>query len=198
MMDVAMLMSEAENLAVLDVTIDDKDLVLVRRFIAGEERAFDDLVARYQSYVYNVCLHMLSNPTDAEDIAQEVFVAIHKALPKFRMHSKVSTWIYRITINKCISHRRGRPPEVQFEYEECVQSGHAGDVEKRHVVHHLLQEMAPHYRAVLVLKYFHELSYEETGEVLGWSVEKVKCYLHRARNTFKRIYEGEMESEGSV
>jgi RNA polymerase sigma-70 factor, ECF subfamily len=184
-------MDNARNPAVLDATREDQDLSLVRRYLAGDERAFDVLVARYQSFVYHVCLNMLANPSDAEDAAQEVFVAVHRALPGFKMRSRVSTWIYRITMNRCISQRRNRRPEAVLNDEHAAPFERFDDIEKRHDIRRLLQKMAPHYRAVLVLKYYQELSYDETAESLGWSPEKVKCYLHRARNIFKRIYEQE-------
>lgn len=187
-----------ENSAVLDAAKEDRDMLLVRRFVAGDESAFDELVARYQSYVFNICLNMVGNRSDAEDVAQEVFIAIHKGLPRFGMRSRVSTWVYRIVMNQCISHRRGRSAvEVPLDMEIGVHVDHASEIEKRRAVRELLQKIAPHYRAVLVLKYYHELSYEESAEILGWSVEKVKCYLHRARNIFRKHYE-ESESEGSL
>ncbi len=189
--DASMLTDNAQNSAEVDATGIDQDLSLVRRFLAGDERAFDDLVARHQAYVYHICLNMLSNPCDAEDAAQDVFIAIHKALPKFKMQSKVSTWIYRIAMNRCISQRRSRRLEIPLDIEPAKTTEMHENLEKRDEVRRLLQRMAPHYRAVLVLKYTRELSYEETAEALGWSPEKVKCYLHRARNIFKRIYEQE-------
>ena len=182
----------SENSAVLDPSREDQDAILVRRGLAGEESAFAELVARYQSYVYNVCLHMLGNAQDAEDAAQDVFVAVYKGLPGLRMQSKVLTWIYRITVNQCISRRRARQPEVNVEAELLERAEHSGDSEKRRLVRSLLQRLAPHYRAVLVLKYYQELSYDEAAEILGWSPEKVKCYLHRARGIFRQIYVDEM------
>lgn len=190
-LDAAMQMDNAGNPAVLDASREDQDMALVRRFLAGDERAFDALVSRYQSYVYHICLNMLANPCDAEDASQEVFVAVHRALSGFKMRSKVSTWIYRIAMNRCISRRRSRIPEVPMEFEQATMPNEHGDVERRYAIRQMLQRLAPHYRAVLVLKYYHDLSYEEAAETLGWSPEKVKCYLHRARNIFKRIYEEE-------
>lgn len=191
----AMLMSGSENPAVLDAARVDPDLPLVRRFLAGEERAFDELVTRHQSYVYNVCLQILGNQADAEDAAQDVFVAAYKALPRFRMRSKISTWIYRIAVNQCVSRLRRRRAEVRTAQEAGERPTQAGQVEKRRLVRDLVQRLAPHYRAVLVLKYYREFSYQEIAEILGWSPDKVKCYLHRARNIFKRIYEAENRGE---
>lgn len=184
-------MDDWENPAVLDATQEDRDLPLVRRFVAGDKRAFDELLARYQPYVYNICLQMLANPSDAEDAAQNVFVGICKALPRFQMRSKVSTWIYRITVNRCISYRRNRHTAMPAEGDLGDRSPSAADLEKRRTVRCLLQKLPAHYRAVLVLKYYRQLSYEEIAEILGWSPAKVKCYLHRARNVFKQAYECE-------
>ncbi len=186
-----MMMSESGQPAVMETAVEDEGTILVRRFLAGEERAFDELVMRYQTYVYNVCLQMLANPSDAEDTAQNVFVAVYKSLPRFRMQSKVSTWIYRIAVNQCISWRRGRREELPIEMEISDPSPDFEDAEKRREISYLLQKLAPHYRAVLVLKYYRELSYEEIAEILAWSPDKVKCYLHRARNIFKKLYEAE-------
>lgn len=185
-----MVMNESGKPAVLNTAIEDDGALLIRRYLAGEEAAFDELVTRYQPYVFNVCLQMLDNHADAEDTAQNVFVAVYKALPKFRMQSKVSTWIYRIAVNQCISWRRGRREELPIE-GEIIDPHDFDDAEKRREIRHLMRKIAPHYRAVLVLKYYRELSYEEIAEVLEWSPDKVKCYLHRARNIFKKLYEAE-------
>ena len=190
-LDATMVMSESRKPAALNTAIEDDGALIVRRFLAGEERAFDELVVRYQPYVYNVCLQMLDNPSDAEDTAQNVFVAVYRALPRFRMQSKVSTWIYRIAVNQCISWRRGRREELPIEIEISDSAPDFEDAEKRREIGHLLQKLAPHYRAVLVLKYYRELSYEEIADILAWSPDKVKCYLHRARNIFKKLYQAE-------
>lgn len=186
-----MIMGSSENSAVLDTSREDQDIALVRRFLAGEESAFDELVARHQSYVYNLCLSMLGNPSDAEDAAQDVFVAVYKGLPGFRMQSKVLTWVHRIAMNQCVSNRRKRREEIMADGEIGESPCPVDDREKRREVRRMLQQVAPHYRGLLVLKYYREFSYEEIGEIMGWSSAKVKCYLHRARNVFRRVYEAE-------
>ncbi len=191
-------MGDPENAAVLEVVQEDRDLPLVRRFMAGDEGAFDELMAGYQPYVYNICLQMLGNAWDAEDAAQDVFLGIYRSLPRFEMRSKLSTWIYRIAINRCMSYRRSRRAEVLVERELGDRSPQSGELEKRRTVRYLLQKLPAHYRAVLVLKYYRELSYDEIAEVLGWSAAKVKNYLHRARNVFKQAYERENVGGGNL
>lgn len=189
--DAAMPMNKPVKPAALNAAVEDDGALLVRRYLSGEESAFDEIVTRYQPYVYNVCLQMLYNPSDAEDAAQNVFIAVYKALPKFRMQSKVSTWIYRIAVNQCISWRRSRREELPIEEDILDTSRHFEGAETRGEISRLMQKLAPHYRVVLVLKYYKELSYEEIAEILSWSPDKVKCYLHRARNIFKGLYEAE-------
>lgn len=185
-----------ETPAVLDATTVDHDELLVRSFLAGDEGAFDELVAKYQPFIYNICLQMLENPADAEDAAQNALVAAYKALPRFRMESRVSTWMYRIAVNQCISYRRRQRPEVQAERDFAGRSPSFEEAEKRQTVRKLIRTLAPHFRAVLVLRYYRQLSYEEIAEVLGWTPDKVKCYLHRARNAFREAYRRELESGG--
>jgi RNA polymerase sigma-70 factor (ECF subfamily) len=139
---------------------------------------------------------MLDNPADAEDAAQNALVSAYKALPRFRMQSRVSTWIYRIAVNQCLSIRRSRRPECQVEQDFSDDPPRYEEIEKRQAVRRLLRGLAPHFKAVLILRYYRQLSYEEIAEVLGWSSDKVKCYLHRARNVFKDAYVREQEDGG--
>jgi RNA polymerase sigma-70 factor (ECF subfamily) len=188
-------MSGPEKQAMLDAADTDRDLALVQRFLAGDETAFDMLVSRYRSHVYNICLQMLGNRADAEDAAQEAFVGVYEGLPRFETRSAVSTWVYRIAMNRCVSYRRRRRPTYTIEAEAVEQPEQFDEAEKRRRVREALRQIAPHYRAVLVLKYYRGLSYDEIAEVLGWSPEKVKCYLHRARDRFRRIYSEELEDQ---
>jgi len=186
-----------ETPAVLDATTVDRDQLLVRNFLAGDQTAFDELVAKYQPYIYNICLQMLDNPADAEDVTQNALVAAYRALPRFRMESRFSTWMYRIAINQCLSYRRRQRPEMSLERDIPEGSARFEEVDKRETVRKLIQTLAPHFRAVIVLRYYRQLSYEEIAEVLGWTPDKVKCYLHRARNVFKKAYRRELEGGGS-
>lgn len=190
-----MLMGSLEKPAVLDASVIDRDQLLVKSFLAGDERAFDELAVKYHTYIYNICLQMLGNAADAEDATQNALISAYRALPHFKMKSRVSTWLYRIAVNQCLSLQRSRRLEAPLEkdFGEWSQPS-LEDVEKRRIISKLLQRLAPHFRAVLILRYYRELSYIEIAEVLGWSPDKVKCYLHRARNVFKEIYLRECEN----
>ena len=82
-------------------TPDPSEQVLLRRVRRREEQAFNELVLRYQDRVFGLCLRMLGNRAEAEEIAQEVFCTVFKTVRQFRGESKFSTWLYRVTLNHC-------------------------------------------------------------------------------------------------
>ncbi|HTE17760.1 MAG TPA: sigma-70 family RNA polymerase sigma factor [Armatimonadota bacterium] len=176
----------------------DPDLRLLELSRKGDAHAFETLFRKYQTYVYNIALGMLGNGEDAADITQETFLRLHRRLDSFRGDSSFSTWLYRVAVNLCITElrRRGRS-RFQFledmAHDEDPRSQEAGpspvDVveleEDRQVVHQVLRTLPPDYRAVMVLRHFQQLAYEEIAEVLGLSLSQVKTRLFRARKMFK-------------
>ena len=182
------LMDIAGATLALDAT-EDRDIVLVRSFQGGDKESFDEILRRYESYVYNVAMQMLGNRADAEDAAQDVLIRIFRSLPGFKMRCKLSTWIYRMTINQCIDYTRSRRRDILADCDLRESPCHLDAVQQRWEVRLMLQKVPPHYRAVLVLRYYQQLGYAEIAEILGWSPAKVKCYLQRGRNIIRQIYE---------
>ena len=82
-------------------TVGEAKLDLVKRFQDGEERAFDELVLRYQDTVFRICLRFFRDYEEARDCAQDTFVRVYRSIGRFRFESKFSTWLYRITVNTC-------------------------------------------------------------------------------------------------
>jgi RNA polymerase sigma-70 factor (ECF subfamily) len=168
----------------------DQDVVLVREFISGRTSAFDLLYKRHASRVYNICLGILGNPDDARDAMQETFVQVFRSLPKFRLHSKFCTWLYRIAVNKCVDAVRRRPRwEVKDSLEDFRCEVPSNDNRLVEEIRFLVTKLKPSYRAVLVLYYFQQFSYGEIAETLGWSVEQVRSNLHRARRALRKLYD---------
>lgn len=169
----------------------DADLALVREFVSGRADAFDRLYERHSTYVYNTCLGILGNPDDARDAMQDTFVQLYRSLPKFRLQSRFSTWLYRIAVNKCMDSLRSRPKWESSDsvdwVGDCVPD--QGDVLLEAQVREAILRLKPEYRAVLVLCYFQQLSYNEIAETLGCSVDQVRIRLHRARKAFRVHYE---------
>src|SRR5450432_819104 len=113
-----------------DVALPDElEQKLIERLIARDERAFNELVRLYERRVFSLIFRMLSNAAEAEDMAQEVFVQVFKAIGNFRGDSKLSTWIYRIAINLCknrAKYLKVRHANEQDELEEVAERTHLG------------------------------------------------------------------------
>lgn len=173
------------------------DQQLVSMAKAGDKDAFSVLVERHESKIYGLCLKMLGNPEDAEDVLQEVFIKAFQALPGFREEARFSTWLYRIAHNACLMRIRkkkletvslDRPLDVEegqiqrdvtdwsTDPRTDVMSEELSSVLTRHI-----NELSPDNRIVFVLRDIHGLSTDDTADVLGLSVPAVKSRLHRAR-----------------
>ena len=101
------------------------DEELIARVLAGDEASYGTLVSRYRDYVYTIAVRIVGNDEDAEDVAQEAFVRAYRALPRFRGDSKFSSWLYRITTNRALTHlkrRRRRAYTVDIESGSHVEA----------------------------------------------------------------------------
>lgn len=175
----------------------DADHQAIERFLSGDTSAFEELYHRYQPYVYNVVHGIVQNPEDARDVTQEVFLQVYDALSRFRGGSAFSTWLYRIAVNAAITHvrREKRHPCVPLDALREFRAGSEADpeyqtarAETQEAVQQMLAQLPEQHRAVLVLRYFQELSLEEMAQVLNCSVAAVKVRLHRARHSFRRLF----------
>jgi RNA polymerase sigma-70 factor (ECF subfamily) len=186
---------------------------LIARLVARDERAFNELVRAYDRRVFALVLRMIGNRAEAEDLAQEVFVQVFKAIGSFRGDSKLSTWIYRIAVNLCknrTKYLRVRHAGEQEELEavaERVPLGEAGranvgQVERPDemiagkqvelIVQRAILALEPDFRECLVLRDVEELSYEEIGEITSLPAGTVKSRIHRARAMLREIVEREL------
>jgi len=192
---------------------DKEEARFVARLAARDERAFNELVVLYQERVFRILLRMLGRRDEAEDMAQEVFVQVFKAVSTFRGDSKLSTWIYRIAVNLCknrVKYLKRRKSDAQDEYEALAEhsaltsgSGFtSGDVARpdqmvegmqlERVVQLCIVELEPDFREVLILRDVEDLSYDEVCEVTGLPEGTVKSRLHRARGMLKQAVERKM------
>ena len=166
----------------------DRDLVLHTR--SGEANAFGELVRRYQASVFNVCFRLMGERREAEDLAQEAFIRAYKRLDTFDMGRPFGPWIRRVAANLCITHLRRREPlhlHLDEERDQPIQTVEM-DVETRHmqtedseVVRSALIGLPSHYREVIELRHFHELSYAEISSALEKPQSDVRSHLFRAR-----------------
>ena len=192
---------------------DDVEAKLIERLIARDERAFNELVTAYGRRVSALVLRMLGNRAEAEDLTQEVFVQVFKAIGTFRGESKLSTWIYRIAVNLCKNrskYLRVRHANEQDELEAVAERIDLGDVQKSNVAHierpdeamagrqvekivqDAIMKIEPGFRECLILRDVEELSYEEIEEITGLAAGTVKSRIFRARAQLKEIVEREL------
>lgn len=169
---------------------DNVDAARVRDCLAGDPRAFAELVGQYEKPVYNVALRMLRNAEDARDIAQTVFLKAWQNLSSYDPQYKFYSWIYRMAINESLNALRSRG-RGDGPVDERLPSGDpgppdllAGD-QSREAVLAAVGRLKPEYRSVIVLRYFAELAYEDVGEVLGLDPKTVKSRLYSARQLLK-------------
>lgn len=190
----------------------DPDVRLLQLCRQGDAYAFETLFRKYQAYVHNVCLGMLCNGDDAADVTQETFLRLHRSLDSFRGDASFSTWLYRVAVNLCITELR-RKGRSRFQFLDEVAREEDGSLhdepsvhpdeaveqaEDRRIVHQVLQTLPPDYRAIMVLRHFQQLAYEEIAEVLGLSLSQVKTRLFRARKLFKDRFQAHLGGSDAV
>ncbi|MGK2934710.1 MAG: sigma-70 family RNA polymerase sigma factor [Gemmatimonadaceae bacterium] len=187
------------------------DSGVVTAFLGGEERAFEELVVRYQTRLLNFIYRTVGDRERAEDLVQEVFIRVYRHLHRFDRSKKFSTWAYTIASNlaKNELRNRSRNPLVLFqtvkknwqdedrplEFEDS--STRPDDMyRKRHlrqVVEESVAKLPEHHRDVFILRELEGKSYEEIAEITGCNLGTVKSRLNRARNSFAEIVAPELE-----
>jgi RNA polymerase sigma-70 factor (ECF subfamily) len=169
------------------------DATLVARTRAGDQSAFEGLVQRYQKVLYTVALRMLGNPEDAKDATQTAFVRAYERLDTFDEQYRFFSWIYRILMNECLNVLRGRRPEDELSPALATVGGPyeaAMSTERRAQIQAALVRLSPDHRAVVVLRHFVGLSYDEMGDALGVPSKTVKSRLHSARQRLGELLLG--------
>jgi RNA polymerase sigma-70 factor (ECF subfamily) len=181
----------------------DPDAALMLRVKQGDMTAFAELVDKYKQPVTNVAARMLRDPTEAEDLAQNVFIQVYKSAARYQVASKFSTWLFTIVRNLCLNEirRRSRHPADSMDAahpEQEDQPWHQfedkknfsppdsllhGELEAK--IGQALAELPENQRLAMVLCRQDELSYEEIAEVLDCSLSATKSLIHRARETLK-------------
>ncbi|MFO0610991.1 MAG: sigma-70 family RNA polymerase sigma factor [Polyangiaceae bacterium] len=194
-------------------SIEDNEPAFVARLVARDEAAFNELVITYERRVFALVFRMLGRREEAEDLAQEVFVQVFKAIEQFRGDSKLSTWIYRIAVNLCknrtkyLSRRHASDQDdVDAMADRAPLSAakgvSVGDISRPDelvegmqlevIVKRAIQTIDPEFREVLILRDVEDMSYEEIAAVTGLADGTVKSRIHRARAQLKALVEKAM------
>lgn len=165
------------------------DATLVRQCLEGNVKAFESIIDKYQKTIFNLALRMLGSGDDAEDIVQSVFIKAYENLASFDPKYKFFSWLYRMTINESLNFRsqrkrfeelgdgyvsRDKTPEQDYEEHEMTR-----------YVETALLHLESGQRALIVLKHFQNLAYQEISEIMGISEKTVKSRLYSARQVLK-------------
>src|SRR5687767_8678452 len=172
------------------------DYELTKKAAEGDMKAFEELYQRHNRRVYSLCLRMTGNVVEAEDLAQEVFIQLHRKVGSFRGESAFTTWLHRLTVNQVLMHfrRRGVRMEQTTEDGEAPVQVVRGteDPGRMPVVDRIALDKAvgslpPGYRTVFVLHDVEGHEHEEIARLLGCSVGTSKSQLHKARMKLRTL-----------
>ncbi len=183
------------------------EVEIIQKLQRGNEQAFKELVENYQKMVVNTCFGMVHNIEDSEDIAQEVFIEVFRSINKFRAESKLSTWLYRMAVNRSLNFIRDNKKNKWFQsFEDAVQSKNAelsrittGDSEnpefelensqRATLLHEAIDNLPQNQKVAFTLSKYEDLSYQKISAVMDVSVSSVESLLHRAKkNLQKKLY----------
>ncbi|NMM42177.1 sigma-70 family RNA polymerase sigma factor [Pseudoalteromonas arctica] len=164
---------------------------LIAKAQQGNKRAWIKLVKQHESQVYNYCLRMLSNPDDAMDLMQEVFISVFKSLPSFRGESSFNTWVFQIVHRRSVEYYRRRKhfqsldevPELTCERSE-LESNQLVQVEHQQLKT-MLNNLPWEQRLVVELKFFQHCTFEEIADQLDISTNTAKSRLYSALGKLK-------------
>lgn len=177
----------------LDGDVNAGDRYFVEKALTGEKEFFAELVKKHKNAVYAIIFKMIHDPEEAYDLSQDAFLKAYKNLARYDMQYKFSTWLYRIAVNTALDYLKAKKYRMtetfrnleDVEARVAVKERGAQDISRdvllKMEVQEMLNALPPRYKAVLVLKFSQELTYEEISDILKMPAGTVKMQVHRAR-----------------
>jgi len=181
----------------------DNDLILKAR--DGDMTAFSELLHRHDRNVLALAAQYVDNAEEAKDIFQEVLIRVYKGLPRFQFRSEFGTWVHRITVNVCLSHRRRVNKGIHVSLDQAGEENHAMqqlqskeqgpdhaaiDADTAWHIHNALQTLSPRQRMVFTLRHYQGHSLKEIAGILRCTDGTVKRYLFTATQKMREQLEG--------
>jgi RNA polymerase sigma-70 factor (ECF subfamily) len=181
-----------------------KDQELIEQILSGNQNAFRLLVDKYQVLVFNTCIGFVGNRQSAEDLSQEVFIETYRSINKFRGDAKLSTWLYRISVNKSLNYIRDHKKHnlvrslERFFYGEKEESLEVEDYvfgtadapleQQQHALelHKAISTLPDNQRIAFTLNKFDDLSYKQIAEVMDVSLSTIESLIHRAKKNLQK------------
>lgn len=199
-----------------DTGAEPDDLRLVDALREGSDRAYEELIARFQQPVYTLALRLLNDQSEASDVVQEVFLKVFRNVGSFRGQSSLKTWIYRITVNEAHNARRWffrhRRREVELDtnpdearnWKEIIPDRSRSpydvtlDREQHVMIEAALGRINPIFREAVVLRDITDLAYEEIAEIVGVSLGTVKSRILRGREALREELAGSLKNRPAL
>ncbi|MDB4292156.1 sigma-70 family RNA polymerase sigma factor [Maribacter sp.] len=181
----------------------------------GTNQAYGELLDEYQQKVFNTCISFVPNVEDAEDLAQEVFVEVFNSISKFKGDSKLSTWIYRIAVNKSLEFIRKKNTKKRFGFMQSLMGNdtpidrssyftefnHPGilleNKEKSEILFAAIHKLPEAQRTVYTLNKIDDLSYQEVAEITRKSIASIESLLFRAKKNLQGLLHDYYKKEES-
>jgi RNA polymerase sigma-70 factor (ECF subfamily) len=161
-----------------------------------DQIAFRQLVTEYQSYFLTMAYKFTNNYSDAEDLSQEIFIKVYNSLPRFKGHSKLSTWLYKIAMNTCLDWKRKTKINLHSiihvldKSVEDMRNKHTTEEiivykENQQIIHKAVFGLKDKYKSIVILYHFNQLSYKEISYIMDIPIKTVETRLYRARKQIK-------------
>jgi RNA polymerase sigma-70 factor (ECF subfamily) len=168
---------------------------LIERCRTGtDDTAFGELVDRYKDLVYGMVMRLVPDRSHADDLAQDVFLKVHRGLPYFRGEARLSTWIYRIVMNVCAQARSRPRVEVSIErgpdrrpLDPGAPDAAFADLELRDRLEKAIAQLPEHYQFLIAAHHLRGVQYEALAEALDIPLGTVKTHLHRAKRQLREL-----------
>lgn len=204
---------EGENKTASVAPEKQRDAELIADYLAGSEEAFNQLVLRHHRMAFNLAYRFVSDYEDANDLAQEAFIRVHKSLKRFKGTCSFTTWLYKIVLNLARNRYRWKKRRGEFSKISLDNPGHDTDrgpmevpdealsvatqVRRKEIqtrIEESLNRLPAEFREVLVLRHMEGMTYTEISELLGCAEGTIKSRLHRARTEIRRLLADMVES----
>jgi len=183
------------NEIIEDVSLSN-DFTLTKAAAQGNMAAFEEVYQRHHRRVYSICLRMLQNATEAEDLTQDVFIQLYRKIGGFRGDSAFTTWLHRLTVNQVLMHFRKRNVKFEKTTEEGetpvqvvggTENPRKMPVVDKIAIENAIEQLPKGYRNVFVLHDVEGYEHEEVAKILGCSVGTSKSQLHKARLKLRKL-----------
>ncbi|MFS1514134.1 RNA polymerase sigma factor [Chengkuizengella sp. SCS-71B] len=182
------------------------DEQLVKEIQMGKNEAYRLLVERHKNYIFTLIFQMIGHRETAEDLSQEVFIKLFRTLSSFQGSSKFKTWLYRLTVNLVIDHRRSQKRKSVVAWADEIKDKLFTDSneepetktiakEKQELVHQLINSLPDKYRIIIYLHHLKEFSCSEIAEIMQLPIKTVETRLYRGK---KRLRQKWMEVDSHV